>query len=64
MLLEYAPPSVYFQYIPNVVYVLFTAGKRVTDDEVEEMLENDNLNVFTQDVSWNIIIVLQLMSYV
>ena len=31
--------------------LLFTAGKRVTDDEVEEMIESDNLNVFTQDVS-------------
>ena len=27
-----------------------TAGKKVTEDEVEEMLETDNLQIFTQDV--------------
>ena len=27
------------------------AGKRVTEDEVEEMLESDNPAVFTKDVS-------------
>lgn len=32
---------------------MFSAGKKVTEDEVEEMLETDNLQIFTQDVSYN-----------
>lgn len=29
---------------------IFAAGKRVTEDEVEDMLESDNPAIFTQDV--------------
>lgn len=28
-----------------------TAGKQVTEEEVEEMLESDSVTIFTQDVS-------------
>ena len=28
-----------------------TAGKQVTEDDIEEMLESDNVTVFTEDVS-------------
>lgn len=31
-------------------YFIFAAGKRVTEDEVENMIESDNPAIFTQDV--------------
>ena len=32
--------------------VRYVAGKKVTEDEVENMLESDNLQIFTQDVRY------------
>ena len=31
------------------------AGKQVTDEEVEDMLESDNVAIFTQDVSSSVL---------
>lgn len=43
-----------FYYVFNHDYVMpFTAGKTTTNDELEDMLESGNLQVFTQDVSWH-----------
>ena len=35
----------------SLSFLFPTAGKKVTEDEVEEMLESDNPAVFTKDVS-------------
>lgn len=35
-----------------LLWLLYVAGKRVTEDEVENMIESDNPAIFTQDVSF------------
>ena len=34
----------------TIIFCVYVAGKKVTDDEVEQMLESDNPAIFTQDV--------------
>ena len=38
-------------------FFLTAAGKNVTEDQLEEMLESDDPQIFTQDVSQNLPIV-------
>ena len=38
-------------HVTTVLSVPPTAGKTVTEEDVEEMLESDNVGIFTQDVS-------------
>lgn len=38
--------------ITLLVFYFMTAGKKVTEDEVENMIESDNPAIFTQDVSF------------
>ena len=43
------------------VLVIGAAGRRVTEDELENMLESDDTNIFTQDVRHgNILLLLAL----
>ena len=32
------------------MFLIPTAGRRVTEDQLENMLESDDTNIFTQDV--------------
>jgi len=44
------------------VVLVGAAGRRVAEDELENMLESDDTNIFTQDVSWPICSSLLILS--